>query len=122
VTDLRSFSAAAPLWRECVARTCADDPAARALREVLERLALGCHSFDGATKAGHYLAAREAAASAVVPLLVDGEPDDAVRIALAERVERQLLPNISGLLRAAERTSRRDRFRRFGGGGGGGGR
>ncbi len=107
VRDLRAFSVGAPILRDAEARLGVADPAVAALREALDLLVRGCHTFRRADKAERYAAARERAAGAVASLLLDGPEEDTDRQTLADRLEQELLPEVSGLVRAAELRSLR---------------
>ncbi len=116
VQDLRAFRSGEPVFRAVVEAVGEDDPAGLQLRRSLDALAQGCHAFRPPDKAARYEAAREAAASAVVSLLLGGPQGDEARRALADRVEQEYLPDVSSLIRVTERRGRRTRFDRFAGG------
>ena len=114
VRDLRPFSSAEAAYREICAQIGPTDPAAAAVREALTILSQGCHMYYPREKAQRYGTARERIAAAVASLLVDGPAGDESRRALADRLEQQVLPDITGVIRYTEKSSRRDRFGRFG--------
>lgn len=102
VTDLLAYRTGVELCRAVRGST-----AEAALRGALEQLARGCHAFEPGEKVGHFAEARRLAATALTQLhLAD---DDA----LAARVERELLPKISGLVATFEKRARRRRFEHF---------
>ncbi|MBK8265073.1 MAG: helix-turn-helix domain-containing protein [Nannocystis sp.] len=105
VTDLIAFRAGVELFQRVRGR-----PAAVALRAALEELARGCHAFEPAEKAGHFAAARRLTASAVTELHLEG---DAEAAAIADELERALIPKLSGLCATFERRARRRRFEHF---------
>ena len=115
VRDLRAFQAGEPIYRDVAEALGSDDPAALRLREALDLLCQGCHSYRRRDKAALYSSARSRAASAVTELLLCGPASDERRRALADRVEQAFLSDLSGLIRLTERASLRDRFDRFGG-------
>ena len=114
--DVRAFAAGEPIWRGAVERLSPDDPGVLALRDSLDLLARGCHTYRPSEKAERYSAARERAASAAAGLILDGPRDDPDRLALADRIEQEYLPDVSSLIRLMERSARRSRFHGFGGG------
>lgn len=103
VRSLTAFSAATRLARECAAHLGDGHPGARALGEATVALARGCHRF-GEAKLQAWHTARDTAASAVAHLHIAG--DDAA-LALADRVEADLLPALVGLARRQEAPRRR---------------
>ncbi len=114
VRRLRAFQAGEPLFRELVVCAGSQASAVACLRDSLRALARGCHAFHPVRKAEHYRRARELGADALVELLLEGEEGDKLRQGLADRLEQQYLPQLSGLLRGTERAARRSRFDRFG--------
>jgi hypothetical protein len=116
VRDLRAFKSAEPVFRDVVLKLGDADPACLLLRDALDLLSQGCHSFHPREKVERYAAARERTATAVTRLLLGGAPGDSVRESLASRLEQSVLPDLSGLIRSTERAGRRDRFERFGAG------
>lgn len=103
VTDLLAYRSGVELCLALRGR-----PAEAALQGALEQLARGCHAFEPGEKVGHFAEARRLAASALAQLHLadDGE-------ALALRVERELIPKISGLVATFEKRARRRRFEHF---------
>ncbi|MEK6607391.1 MAG: hypothetical protein AABZ30_07005 [Myxococcota bacterium] len=82
--------------------------------DALERLAVGYNAYHLREKAAPYGRARAAACAAASALLVLGDlSGDAERAsALAERIEREAISAIGGLIRAMERKEqKRDRRR-----------
>lgn len=108
--DLRAYQKGEPLYRETAARFGPEDPASVRLRRALEHLAQGCHCYLPQEKTAAYGEARREAAAAVVELMIGGAAGEPIRAALADRVEQELLPDVSGLIRGAERKARRGRF------------
>lgn len=114
IADLRAFQAGHAAFRAVVDCCGRDDPAARQLERSLDHLSQGCHGFHPPEKAEEYTAARKAAASAALQLLLGGAPDDGERAALVARIEQAYIPEVAGLIRATERRARRARFDRYG--------
>jgi excisionase family DNA binding protein len=96
VGDLKAHQIASPLHQRAVAELGDDHPATRALRRVLEQLALGCHRFHGDDKAEAYSSARDAASLAVCELLIVGT--DAGQ-SISQAIEQELMAALAGLLR-----------------------
>ena len=94
VLDLRAFTTARDLCRQLSRDHAAFSP----LLECLQALVCGCHAFASTEKRRFFGSAREQAARALAFLLLDSEPDEA-----ATRLESQLIPAISGLIRGQER-------------------
>ncbi len=118
VQNLRVFRVAMELYREAVETCGGNAQATLDLHSCLIFLARGCHTYQSRAKAEHFCAAREAAASALVELLIVKHSDDAsAHNAIADRIEQELMGPFSGLIRTAERKRRRGRFERFGQGG-----
>lgn len=99
VRSLDAFVAAARLAREIAAQVGAEHLARQAAEAAVVAIAQGCHRF-GATKVEAWRDARDLAAAAVAHLHVAGDPQ---AIALADRVEAELIPSLVGLVRRAER-------------------
>lgn len=99
VGQLRAWQVGSPLLRELVA-VAPEHPAALALRSALLAVSRGCHRFHARDKAEAYAEARDAAADSAALLLLDGAPALA---AIGARVEADLLPAMSGLLRRVDR-------------------
>lgn len=114
VTDLDAFSAGAEIYRQGLASLGVEAPEWQHLVAALTLLSRGCHSFHSAEKAKRFLEAREEAATAVAILLLS-QRDDGLRRILADRIEQELIPKISGLVALHEKRSRRSRFEQFGG-------
>lgn len=110
VRDLRAFQAGIPLHRAAVAAVGEAAKATGHLRDALDALARGCHSFHARDKHDSYRSAREHAASAVAELLLHPSDDHST---LADRIEQELLPRITGLLRSTERGPSRRQSSRF---------
>ena len=110
VRDLHTWKVGEPVFRAVADALGPGDRAVALLRESLDLLCQGCHTFDSRDKRALFDTARARAASAVSELLLAGPPD---------RVEQEYLPVLSGLIRRTERSGRRDRFERYGGGRGG---
>jgi hypothetical protein len=104
VQQIRAFSAGRPTWSDAATALGAEHPATVALRECLVHVSQGCHRFHARDKLAAYVAAREQASRSAALLLLEGK-DDAARI--SERVEQELLPAITGLIRRAERREQR---------------
>lgn len=98
--DLKAFQLALPLYQKALAAVGGEHAATRALRQVLEELARGCHRFDGASKAESYRAARDAASLAVCELLLVPLPGSE---RLVESIEQELMAALAGLLRRLDR-------------------
>lgn len=99
VRDIRAFNEAVETCRAARAAL-GDHPAVGRLEDCALSLSRGAHAWHGRIKTDAWLRAREAAADAVAMLyLHEGSPAEA----LAERVEAQVLPALSGLLRRQER-------------------
>ena len=113
VRRLRAFMAGEPLFRDLVACAGPQASAVVCLKDSLRALARGCHAFHPARKAEHYRQARELGADALVELLLEGPTGDEQRQGLADRLEQEFLPQLSGLLRGTERAAQRGRFDRF---------
>lgn len=90
-----------------------DDPGCQHLLRALILLTRGCHTFHPAEKAGRFLEAREEAATAVAALFLAADPDQELRRQVAERIEQELIPKLTGLIAMHEKRSRRSRFDRF---------
>jgi excisionase family DNA binding protein len=101
--DLKAFREGEEALRTCGERVDAPHPALDLLRAALDSLAVGCHRFDHRSKAEAYGQARDRASLAACALLVQG-PHEAEPV--VQRIEQELIPAISGLLRRAERTAR----------------
>lgn len=114
VTDLVAFQAGQAIFRELREDLGEEHAACRQLAAALTLVVRGCHNYQPADKANRFLEARELAAAAVAELLLRGE---ARHRTLAERIEQELIPKISGLVASSERRSRSSRFDRFGGAG-----
>lgn len=105
VTRLEAFSRGEALYREARILL-GDDPACTLLFSALEHVTRGCHTYRPGDKARCFSEARTTASKALTHLLL-GEGDIDGRRGLAERLEAEVLPRISGLLAACERRSRR---------------
>jgi hypothetical protein len=114
VRDLRAFQAAEPIYRELCTRLGAEDAVTARLRQALDLLARGCHTYQSGRKVELYEQAREQVASAVTDLLLDGPEQDETRASLADRLEAALLPQLAGLIRSSEQRRRRAPFAAFG--------
>lgn len=114
VQTLRVFSVAKEVYHDTV-ETCGDEsPATRHLRQCLDSLARGCHSYHSRPKLEHYCSAREAAASAMVDLLVAaGKDNTGPSAAIAERIEQELMGPFTGLIRKAESSKKNGKGGRF---------
>jgi hypothetical protein len=101
VRNLRAWQVGAPLL------SALPETVPTGAREQVERclhaVARGCHRFHAEEKAEAYRAARDHASAAVAALLLDGGPD---AVATADRLEAELLPALTGLLRRVDRPSR----------------
>lgn len=115
VRDLIAFQAGEAIFRELDAQLDPGDEARKDLLMAMTLLARGCHSFQPSTKATRYLDAREAAATAVVHLLLEGREHTGQRHELGRRIEQELIPKIAKLVATHERRSHKARFDRFGG-------
>jgi hypothetical protein len=113
VTDLAAFQAGQAIFREIREDPGEESVACRQLAAALTLVVRGCHNYQPADKASRFLEARELAATAVAELLLHGE---ARHRTLAERIEQELIPKLSGLVASSERRSRSSRFDRFGAG------
>lgn len=114
VKDLAAFQAGRALYREAEQILPPDHPACRLLRAALALVARGCHNFHPGEKVRRFVQARDLAATALTELLLPGGQDGERLGALADRLEQELIPKISGLVAALERKSSRGRFERFG--------
>lgn len=108
VTRLMAFQQGESLYRE-VRRTLGATAATDLLFAVVGEITHGCHSFQPEDKVRHFAAARALTASALTHLLLAGDEPCPRSRALAERIEGELLPRITGLLAAVERRARRRR-------------
>jgi excisionase family DNA binding protein len=104
VRDLRAFQAGAPLLPRLTEALGTDHPATTALRDALVALAQGCHRYHDTDKRDAYHLAREHASRATALVLLSGQ--DAATD-LADGLEHQLMPAITGLVRRTERPGRR---------------
>ncbi len=100
VRDIKAFQVALPLYRHCEQTHGAEHPATRALAEVMQELARGCHRFERSDKAAAYRAARDAASLALFHLLL--LPGDAAAPQI-DAIEQDLMAALAGLLRRLER-------------------
>jgi len=101
VTDLAAFQAGVAVHAEL------DERHAPMLLAALVELTRGCHAYEPTEKAAHFAEARRLAATVVTHLLVHGEA------ALAGRLEREMIPRLSGLIASFEKRARRRRFEHF---------
>ena len=102
VRDLRAYQAAEPIYRELCTSLGAEDAVTVRLRQALDLIARGCHTYQSGRKVEFYEQAREQVASAVTDLLLDGPAQDETRASLADRLEAALLPQLAGLIRSSE--------------------
>lgn len=98
VRETAAFSVGAPLHRVMVSKLGEEHRACKALGEALVCVGCGVHRYHGPDKHAAYGEARERAATAAVLLYLSDE-----QVALAEQIERELLPAITGLVRRYER-------------------
>ena len=113
VRDLGAFQRGEEIYRQAIQSLGPDEPGCGHLLQALTLLTRGCHTFHPAEKASRFLEAREAAATAVAALLLASDPDDELRRDIAERIEQELIPKLTGLIAMHEKRSRRSRFDRF---------
>jgi len=113
VRDLGAFQKGEAIYREASPPLGQDDPGCQHLLRALTLLTRGCHTFHPAEKASRFLEAREAAATAVAVLFLATDPDNELRRKVAERIEQELIPKLTGLIAMHEKRSRRSRFDRF---------
>jgi hypothetical protein len=99
VRDVHAFARAVASCRTAAALP-TPPAAAAALSQAAIAVAQGCHRFHGREKAAAFRDARERAAEAVALLHIAGDEQAA---ALADQVESDFLPVLSGLVRRAER-------------------
>ncbi len=116
VTRLAAFETGAEIYRQLVRDLGDDNPARQYLIDAMVEITRGCHRFHAEAKARSFDRARELTASAVTHLLVAADHGGRCR-RLAERLEGELIPKLSGLVAANEKGRRRSRFERFGAGG-----
>lgn len=113
VRDLGAFQRGEEIYRQAIEPFGEDEPGCRHLLRALSLLTRGCHTFHPADKASRFLEAREAAATAVAALFLASGPEDDLRRGVAERIEQELIPKLTGLIAMHEKRSRRSRFERF---------
>ncbi len=113
VQDLRAFQRGEGLYREMVEGLGAEHPTVVRVREALEALTLGCHAFEADEKLEQFRRVRRTLATGVAELLLAPAGPSAAERAFAERLEQDVMPHVSGLIRAADRKRSSDRFRRF---------
>jgi hypothetical protein len=104
VRQLAAFSAGTPIYHSLVAALGEPHQAAISIQQCLISISQGCHRYHEADKLEAYRQSREQASRAVALLLLIAEPD---MPALAEEIETELIPAISGLIRRCERKRRR---------------
>jgi hypothetical protein len=114
VTDFRAYQAGMALLRELRVAESRPSEAEDCLFQALRDLSRGCHAFQPADKAARFAAARDAAADAVVHLLLAARDEQDPCHAWAERLEQEFLPKVSALLASQEKRSRRNRRDRLG--------
>jgi len=114
VTDLGAFRIGVEICRAITVELGADHAAGRHLDAALKWVAQGCHSFHPSDKAKRFTEARDLAAKAAAELLVQAGDGEDKRRGLAQRIEHELIPKLSGLVAAQEKRDRRSRFDRFG--------
>jgi len=114
VTDFRAYQAGMALLRELRAAEPRPSEAEHCLFLALSGLCRGCHAFQPADKVARFVAARDAAADAVVHLLLAARDEQDPCHAWAERLEQEFLPKVSALLASQEKRSRRNRRDRLG--------
>ena len=102
VRDLRAFEVGRDIHRALLPAVGPEHLASRQLREALEHLACACHEFQDVPRRTHFSAARALMARSVTALLLDSE----ALVPLADRLEKELLPLLGGLLRGIERRKR----------------
>lgn len=112
MTDLKAFQAAAALRHDAGTDLAPEHPGLSRLHAAIEHLAVGCHRFERADKAQAYHAARDALALAACALHLD---PTAAHQTLAQRIETEVIPAVSGLVRrcrAHKRSASADRAKR----------
>jgi len=96
--DLRAFEAGRSLYREAKESFGEEHAVPCLLFEALMQLGCGCHAFSRNRKVAAFVMAREQVSRAAVHLFTDdGEHED-----LGRRLETELIPRISGLIRRVE--------------------
>lgn len=103
VRDLPSWKAGEPLYRELVAELGPQAAPTKQLRASLDALCRGFHAFERHEKASQYRAARAELADGVTMLLLDSDPEDERPSAWVDRIEGELLPLVTDLIRSAWR-------------------
>lgn len=121
VNDLRVFQTGQALFREVVDACGPQHSISLRLRGALEAVTLGCHAFEPDEKLELFRRARRDLATAVAELLLSDAPPTEAERDFATRIEQTLIPQVSGLVRAADRSARGrrsaradGRFRSFG--------
>ena len=102
VRSLKAIEIGLPIYRDAVAKLGADHPACAALQTLFEHVVRGAHRFENPDKLEAYRAGRDAASLAVCNLLIAG---DETASAIADTIEQELMPAITGLLRRLSRKS-----------------
>lgn len=113
VTKLTAFVCGEAVYREVRGHFPAD-PAGPLLFSALEQITRGCHAFHAEEKRKHFREARAIGATVLTHLLLGGDAPCPRRLALAGRLEKDLLPKLSGLIAACERRAQKRRPEHFG--------
>ncbi|MCK6529908.1 helix-turn-helix domain-containing protein [Myxococcota bacterium] len=100
VREMLAFQSAVGPWRATRDLLGTEHAATLELETAAIRISQGCHRFHHRDKSGAFRDARELAATAVARLYLDGRPGAEE---IGASVEERLLPQLSGLLRRAER-------------------
>ena len=98
VKDLRAFGIAKSLYHKALETLDEHHPAPALLLEALMQLGCGCHAYRPTEKVNCFSLAREKTCRACMHLLV-GLP---AQEELADQLEQELIPMISGLIRRVE--------------------
>ncbi len=100
VRDLKAVAVGVPLYQRCLRILGEESPATRELGLGLEQLAIGYHRYGWSEKRDAYRSARDAASRAAMALLLAEHPEAGE---LLDRIEQELMPAITGVLRRTER-------------------
>jgi hypothetical protein len=104
VRDLQAFVQGRAVYKDAIANLGDGHPAAVSLLSTLVSTSQGCYRYHDRDKLDAYRTAREESARAIAMLLVDDHPKAE---GLAESLEREVIPALTGLIRKAERKGRR---------------